>query len=233
MSPYADPRWLTFKQVQERGGGVRPGEKSTMVIFWKRWEPPVSEDPERPVSQVPLLRYYNVFNVEQTEGLEMPELYVPPPMAEHQRIQRAELLVQAMSDPPKILEQGSAAWYRPTDDLVQLPPLKAFATADAFYGTLFHELGHATGHQRRLNRPAVTGSIHFGSGTYSKEELVAELTSAFCSATVSLDTSMIDSAASYIQGWLSVLKADPKAVVIAAAQAQKAADFIRGVSYDN
>jgi Ca2+-binding EF-hand superfamily protein len=98
---------------------------------------------------------------------------------------------------------------------------------------VFHELGHATGHERRLNRPAVTGDIQFGSGTYSKEELVAELTSSFCAATVSLDHTLTENAASYIQGWLSVLKADPKAVVITAAQAQRAADLIRGVTYES
>ena len=233
LSPYTDHRWLTFKQVQEKGGRVRPGERSTMVVFWKRWEPARSDqDPEdTPKPHAPLLRYFNVFNAEQVEGLELPELYRPESRSEHQRIECADLLIETMTDRPKIREGGKAAWYRPADDLINIPPLAKFHTPDAYYATLFHELGHATGHEKRLNRSGVTQAIQFGSGEYSKEELVAELTSAFCCATVSLDNSLVEDSASYIDGWLSVLRGDHKAVVIAAAQAQRAADFIRGVTY--
>jgi antirestriction protein ArdC len=229
LTPYTDHRWLTFNQVKERGGTVRKGERSTMVVFWKHWTPPSEEDEAK--SKIPILRHFRVFNVEQCEGLDVPELHRPVPLTENQRIERAELLVQSMPDPPLIREGGSSAWYRPSDDHVQIPPIESFESADSFYATLFHELGHASGHEKRLNRTGVTGNIRFGSGTYSKEELVAELTSAFCCSTVLLDNSLMENSASYIQGWLNVLKADPKAVVIAAAQAQKAADLIRGVTY--
>jgi antirestriction protein ArdC len=233
MSPYSDNRWLTFKQVQERGGTVKQGMKSTMVVFWKRWEPPADQESDEQAArkQVPLLRYFNVFNAEQCENHGLPALYEPTPLNDHQRIERAEVLARSMPSPPKIVEQGSAAWYKPSQDLVQVPPIAAFKTADAYYATLYHELGHASGHESRLNRPGVISEIQFGSGEYSKEELVAELTSAFCCATVGLDNSLLGDAASYIDGWLRVLKNDPKAVVIAAAQAQKAADYIRGVTY--
>jgi antirestriction protein ArdC len=229
ITPYSDHRWLTFKQVQERGGQVKKGEKSTMVVYWKHWEPPSASDEAK--KRIPVLRYFHVFNVEQCEGLDVPELYRPQPPDEPQRIERAELLVQSMPNPPSIAEGGQSAWYRPSDDHVQMPRLNTFENSDSFYATLMHELGHSTGHESRLNRKEVTGDIRFGSGDYSKEELVAELTSAFCCATVGLDNSLIDNAASYISGWLKVLKSDPKAVVIAAAQAQKAADYIRGVTY--
>ncbi len=232
MSPYTDHRWLTFKQAQERGGRVKSGEKSTMVVFWKQWEPRDDEESgpaaKRPI---PILRYFHVFNAEQCDGLNLSELYCPERFAEHQRIGRADVLVQSMPDPPRIVEQGASAWYHPGNDLIQVPPLGRFRTADAFYATLFHELGHATGHASRLNRSGIMGEIQFGSGTYSKEELVAELTSAFCCAIVSLDNSLIEDSASYINGWLGILKADPKAVVIAAAQAQRATDYIKGVTY--
>ncbi len=229
ITPYSDHRWLTFKQVQERGGQVKKGQKSTMVVFWKQWEPPTESDEAK--KRIPVLRYFHVFNVEQCEGLDVPELYRPQQLNEPQRIERAELLVKSMPNPPSIAEGGRSAWYRPSDDHVQMPPLSAFETSDSYYATLLHELGHSTGHETRLHRKEVTGSIRFGSGAYSKEELVAELTSAFCCATVGLDNSLIDNSASYIEGWLKVLKSDPKAVVIAAAQAQKAADYIRGVTY--
>ncbi len=119
-----------------------------------------------------------------------------------------------MPNPPTIAEGGNAAWYRPSDDHVQIPELNRFHSPDAYYATLFHELGRATGHESRLNRSKVMGQIRFGSGEYGKEELVAELTSPFCAATVSLDDRLFGDSASDIDGWLSVLRADPKAVVL-------------------
>ncbi|MFZ4507053.1 MAG: ArdC family protein [Fimbriimonas sp.] len=232
MHPYADHRWLTLRQANELGGSVKPGQKATTVIFWKRWQPTNPEEGgEATRREIPILRYYKVFNAEQCTGLPLPELYEGREVAQHERIEKAELLAKLMPNPPEICEGGSSAWYRPRDDRVQIPELDRFESPDAFYATLFHELGHCTGHVSRLNRPGVTGQILFGSGEYSKEELVAELTSAFCAATVSLDDRIIGSSAAYIDGWLGVLKSDPKAVVIAAAQAQRAADLIRGVEY--
>lgn len=233
LSSFTDHRWLTLKQAAELGGRVGQGQKATMVVFWKQWEPkePDTESDNGSQKRIPILRYYNVFNVEQCEGLSVPPLYVPAPLTENQRIERADLLAKAMPHPPTVREGGSSAWYKPADDLVQIPPIRTFESADSYYATLFHELGHATGHEKRLNRSGVTGEIRFGSGDYSKEELVAELTSAFCCATVCLDNSLISDSASYINGWLKALRNDPKAVVIAAAQAQRAADFIRGVTY--
>lgn len=233
LSPYADHRWLTRRQVEEKHGWVKPGERSTMVVFWKRWKPVKSneeeEEPTKPYA--PILRYFNVFNVEQCEGLGLPVAYDPGPETEHQRISRADELIKTMPHPPTI-QEGLSAWYLPAEDLVQIPPLCKFTSADSYYATLFHELGHATGHPYRLNRKGVSGDIQFGSGEYSKEELVAELTSAFCCAIVALDNSLLENSASYIDGWLKVLRADPKAVVIAAAQAQRAADYIKGVTYE-
>jgi len=205
-----------------------------MVVFWKRWEPPREDDPKGTRGQqVPVLRYFNVFNVEQCEGLDLAPIYRPENPRYHERIERADLLVRSMPRPPAIREGGRAAWYRPSDDLVNMPPLNAFESPDSFYATLFHELGHATGHPSRLNRKGINDVIQFGSGDYSREELVAEFTSAFCCATISLDNSVIEDSASYIDGWLRVLRGDPKAAVIAAAQAQRAADLIRGVNYFN
>lgn len=233
IHPYTDHRFLTMKQANDLGGQVRRGERSTTVIFWKRWQPGIPDDEQEPgvKRDIPLLRYFKVFNAEQCEGLSLPALYRPEPLPEHQRIELAELLVQHMPNPPSIREAGASAWYRPSDDRVQVPPLNTFRSAESFYGTLFHELGHATGHESRLNRKGVMGSIKFGSGTYGREELVAELTSAFCAAAIGLDNSMLEDSTSYINGWLSVLNDDPKAVVIAAAQAQRAADYIRGFQY--
>ncbi|HMS56825.1 MAG TPA: zincin-like metallopeptidase domain-containing protein [Fimbriimonadaceae bacterium] len=235
LAPHTDHRWLTFKQLGLRGGTVRKGERASMVVFWKHWEPPADATDEeaeagRKQHRIPLLRYYLVFNLEQCEAHGFPELYVPPNPTEPERFTAARMIASSMPNPPRQIE-GKNAWYRPADDLVQVPPPQAFDRGDDYFATLFHELAHATGHESRLNRPGVTGQVQFGSGEYSKEELVAELTSAFCCAASRLDTSVTESAASYISGWLELIQSDPKAMVIAAAQAQKAADYIQGVTY--
>lgn len=229
ITPYTDHRWLTFRQVTEQGGKVGKGEKASLAVFWKLWEPNEStskEDDSEKQRRVPILRHYHLFNAEQCDSLQLPELYQPSESERHQRIQRAEQIISAMPSPPTVSEGGSSAWYRPSTDHIQVPKLEAFSTADSYYATLFHELGHATGHQYRLNRKGVTGAIQFGSGDYSQEELVAELASAFLCAKAGLDNSLITDSASYIDGWLDVLNNDRKAVVYAAAQAQKAADYI-------
>jgi antirestriction protein ArdC len=137
----------------------------------------------------------------------------------------AEAILKGMQDAPTIREHGNSTWYRPRDDLVQVPPLKAFRTPDGFYSTLFHELGHATGHERRLARPNVTGEIRFGSGDYCREELVAKLMPAFPCGTAGPDNSHLADFASYIKGWLTARRADNEALVVASTQAQKVPDF--------
>lgn len=233
LYPFEDNRWLTYRQAIELGGRVRAGERGSTIVFWKCWKPGVPESEQEPgvTKEIPLLRYYTVFNAEQCESLRIPGLPKPPLLSQHQRIERAELILGSMPNPPKIVEGGCSAWYRPSEDKVQIPKLETFRTADSYYATLFHELGHASGHPIRLNRKGVTGQIQFGSGEYSKEELVAELTSAFCCATASLDNTLIDDAASYIAGWIRVLRNDMKAIVIAAAQAQRAADYILNIPH--
>ncbi len=178
-----------------------------------------------------MLRHYHVFNVEQCDDIKIEPLEVTPPRNTDERIEAAQALARGMDHGPEVDENCRSAWYRPDQDLIGLPPFESFDNADAFYATLFHELGHATGHKKRLNRPGVMGAIQFGSETYGHEELVAELASAYCCATVGLDNSLVDNSAAYVQGWLKVLKANPKAVVIAAAQAQRAADLIRGETF--
>lgn len=235
MGMFRDYRWLTFKQAKQLGGHVREGERSMLAVFWKpigldRTDPETGEVRQ---DRVPLLRYYHVFNAEQCEGLRLPALPSPEADAPALRIERAEALVRDMPDPPTIREGGSSAWYSPGEDLIQVPSLRDFRSSDAFYATLFHELGHATGHERRLNRTGVTGTIRFGSEDYGREELVAELASAFLCGHAGLDNSLEANSAGYIAGWLGAIRADPKAVVVAAAQAQRAADFVLGTGNDS
>jgi antirestriction protein ArdC len=199
-----------------------------MAVFWKLIEKNdrATDSAEGPES-VPLLRYYAVFNVEQCDGLQLPPLVG---IARHNRIESAEAMVQAMPLRPAITESGNEAWYMPSNDRVNVPPMGCFESADSFYGTLLHELAHATGHESRLGRKEVRHVARFGSCEYSCEELVAELASAFCCATIGLDNSLLENSAGYLTGWLSALNNDPRMFVLAAGRAQRAADYIMGRS---
>jgi antirestriction protein ArdC len=232
LAPYQDHRWLTFRQAKQLGGHIRRGERSTLVVFWKPLviTPVDAQTGEVERVTIPLLRHYHVFSVEQCEGLKIAPADSSEPRSGSQRIEAAEAVVKFMPNPPTIREGGSTACYRPREDMVQIPRIGLFQTPDAFYATLFHELGHATGHEMRLNRSGIMNKVEFGSCDYSREELVAEMASAFCCAAIGLDNSLAEISAGYVQNWLAILKDDPKALIIAAAQGQRAADYIRGTT---
>lgn len=231
LLPYADHRWLTIRQANELGGRVRRGERSSVAVFWKRLELKDEERQSEPPRTIPLLRQYHVFNAEQCEGVNLPILMNDWHVELNQRIEEAERVIQTMPNPPRIVEGGSVACYQPPEDLVRIPKIGDFESTETYYSTLFHELGHATGHISRLNRPGVSARAEFGSCDYSREELVAELTSAFCCAVFGLDNSIIENSASYIHSWLKALQGDPRAIVIASGQAQRASNCIRGVDH--
>ena len=226
---FTSPYWLTYKQAQERGGNVRKGEKGSVAIFWKLFQrkdasssqPTTSQDAGR---MLPLLRYYTVFNVEQCEGIEAPT--VEAKTHEHEPIAAAESLWNAWTDKPAVTHQGNAAVYRREADTITMPPRPQFQTAEDYYSTLFHEGTHATGHSARLARPTLLEAARFGSQTYSKEELVAELGSAYLCGFCGIGERTLDNAAAYLQSWLQALRDDKTLIVHAAANAQKAADYI-------
>lgn len=224
MASYASPFWLTFNQAQKLGGHVKKGEKSTPVVFWKWLE---KENPETgEVERRPCLRYYRVFNLEQTEGLEHPASEEAEPTI-FTPIERCEQLLAGMKDKPFIQHEQQAAWYSPSRDLINLPKPESFESPEEFYSTLYHEAGHWTGAKHRLNRPTLTDMAPFGSTNYSKEELVAEMTAAMLCAVTGIENKTIDNSAAYLQGWLDRLKKDRRLVVTAAAQAQRAADYVQ------
>lgn len=228
MLSFQHPVFLTYRQAQSLGGHIRKGEHGFPVIFWKLLE--ITEDTATEADQVgkkiPFAKTYTVFNVEQCEGLSLvfPEA-VPAPVP-FDPIQAAEALWEGMPDRPELSYGGDRACYAPSLDLVKMPVRGAFASPEGFYETLFHEMGHATGHQSRLNRKELMASSHFGGRDYSLEELVAELCAAFLCAEAGIDQLVLENQAAYLQGWLEKLQKDPSAFVTAAARAQKAADFI-------
>jgi antirestriction protein ArdC len=223
MTPYADPRWLSMKQCNAKGGKIRKGEKSTLVIFWKQNTiTQESDEGEITEKQIPMLRYYLVWNVEQCDGLDLPKLETE----QIDVIAQAEAIVANMPSPPRISHDGGdKAYYVPNSDSIHLPTRNSFDSAGEYYATVFHEMTHSTGHQARLDRPTLTEVVPFGSETYSKEELVAEFGAAFLCAHAGIETTVNNSAA-YIKGWLRKLQSDPKLAIIAASQGQKATDYI-------
>lgn len=227
-SPYESDHWLTFNQAKQKGGQVRKGEKSTIICFWK-WINTVSDDDESgnesAIIKKPLLRYYRVFNLEQIDGIEHPkEPEIETPFTP---IEKAEQIIEDMQFKPVIQYGGGRAAYSPTLDKITLPPKEAFTSSEAFYNVLYHELAHSSGHSTRLNRKGVTEPTYFGSHDYSQEELVAELSASMLCGVAGIELT-IENSAAYISGWLSVLRKDKKCLVLAAAQAQKAADYILG-----
>ena len=218
---YDSPYWLTYKQCTELGGQVKRGSKSTPVVFWKMQESGESDETNRKMF---ILRYYNVFNADQCEGI------ITPPTAETEKpftpIETAELVLLGAPMKPEIRYGGNRAYYSPTLDYIQLPNRAAFDSEEDFYGTLFHEACHATGHMSRLARKSILEPSYFGSHEYSKEELVAEMGAAFLCGHSGIENVTINNSAAYISGWLKALKNDKTLLVHAAAAAQKAADYI-------
>ncbi len=240
LNGYTRPVWLTFRNARQLGGSVKKGEKGTPVVFWK-WIKRTREDEvtgEKKLEKFPILRYYTVFNVDQCENVEVPEsVLAPPEPSEFSPIESAEKIVAdwfAREGAPSWKEtRENRCYYSPQLDAIRVVRRERFTPPEAFYSTLFHEMGHATGHASRLSRPGITDLTLFGDHEYSREELVAEMTAAFLCARAGVENvKTTENTVAYIQSWISTLKADSRAVVIAAAQAQKAADHVLGVSHE-
>jgi antirestriction protein ArdC len=222
---YAAPIWLTFKQAQGIGGMVRKGERGSLVVYASKItrteaDEATGEESER---DIPFLKGYTVFNVEQIDNLPA-HFHAPaaPRLDPVQRIDRADSFFAATG--ATVRHGGDRAYYSGGSDHVQMPPFEAFRDAESYYGTLAHELTHWTKHQIRLDREF--GRKRFGDEGYAMEELVAELGAAFLSADLDLTPEVRSDHAAYIANWLTVLKNDKRAIFTAASYAQRAADFL-------
>jgi antirestriction protein ArdC len=225
---YGSPCWLTMKQANQLGGHIRKGERSTPVVFWKQFTvDDATGDAPDATKTIPLLRFYRVFNVLQTEGVEVPSLleadHTPTPPME-----ACEALVAGMPAPPAMATDPSGAYYNKQQDTVYMPRRCQFESPEAYYSTLFHELTHSTGHATRLDRSSLNDAMRFGDTNYSKEELIAEMGAAFLCGIAGIENATINDTASYIKGWLARLRHDKRVLVHAAGAAQCAADYICG-----
>jgi len=234
---FSGQTWLTFRQAKALGGSVMKGERGSMVVYADKFIPKdeqarvekegggetgretVRGTVSRSNAFVPFLKRYTVFNAAQCEGLAEELTAGAKPLPECDAIPRAENLIKATGADFRI--GGDKAFYVPSQDFIRVPPQPAFFEQINYYRTCFHELGHWTGHASRLNREF---KGRYGSHAYAREELVAEMASAFVCASLSIAPTVRH--ANYLGAWLEVLKEDNRAIFNAASLASKAADFI-------
>lgn len=232
--------WLTYGQIQAEGGRVKRGEKSSMVVFWsfvekRELEAVCDENGDEigthpvVVDKYPILKSYAVFHIDQCEGIK-PKYNNTAVTFEHDACEVADQIVADYVNREGLkleIKNTNRACYSPFFDKVEVPEMKQYKIREEYYSTLFHELTHSTGHEKRLNRDTLTKLAAFGSETYSKEELVAEMGAAFlCNAIeISCEKAFKNSAA-YIKGWLHALKDDKHLIISAASKAEAAANYI-------
>lgn len=222
--PYELPFYLTFEQAHAAGGTVRKGEHGTMVVFWKILE---GKEKDGTLKKTPFLRYYNVFNISQTEGVD--PKHIPATEAhdhDFNPIAEADKIIAEWEDCPPINWNCDHASYSPDSDIVNMPPKRTFFHDEQMYSTLYHELIHSSGHSTRLGRHDKIKNHSFVSSDYSQEELVAEMGAAFLCGITHIEQQTIQNNAAYIKSWIRTFKDDPKILVMAAAQAQNAVNYI-------
>jgi len=216
---YEIPRFYSFKQVQDMRESVKSGAKAIPVVFWKLFEDD-SIDEEFGVHtgsrkrQVPLMRYYNVFNEADTTIKPLPvSIVTGDPVC--------ETIVENYVDKPPI-EFGEPA-YSHVLDKVYMPKISDFSTTQKYYATLFHEFSHSTGHESRLNRNLKN---NYGSNDYALEELTAELSTCFLTAKAGIENKVADNSQAYINSWISRFQEKPSLIISLASQAEKAYKYI-------
>lgn len=224
-SGFDSPFWMSYKQATDLGGFVRKGEKGTPVVWWN-WFEKTGKDGKS--EKIPCLRYYTVFNLDQCECIEAPKLKTST-LSKKTPIESCEAIVSGYHG-PSIQHVESRAYYSPSKDLVNMPLPGSFTTPESYYAVMFHELGHSTGHATRLNRSGIVGaSVGFGSDPYAKEELIAEMSSAFLCGYAGISPAIEDQSASYLDSWIKHLRGNSKLILDSVGNAQRSADFILGI----
>ena len=228
LAGFEIPYFITFNQCRDLGGNVKKGAKSLPVFFFSHGEK-MNEQGEN--EKFGFWKYYNVFNVQDCEGLKYPTPEIIAPGEETQTIIKngkigiCESIVENYKDCPAIVSKTqSRCYYSVNEDFVSMPDLEIFNDSESYYATLFHELAHSTGNEKRLNRDMKNG---FGSDKYAKEELIAEFTASFlCDYTGINNAPLDENCAAYLQNWVKRFKEDKKLLLSSASMAQRAADYI-------
>jgi len=226
--PYEEPYYLTFNQVKCAGGFIEKGEKGQLIVFRVEVDRKANSTSEKKKYAT---RYYYVYNVAQCRNIP-PGLIPPPPTGNRANnpIPCCEMLVEEYEGGPvAIFHDELRAFYEPTKDYINMPPLELFESSEAYYLALFHECVHSTGHTSRLNRPEVMDGNSYGSKPYSVEELVGEIGACYLASFCNLPISKLENNVAYIQNWLDRLRNDKKFIIQASFRAQRAVDHILGV----
>ena len=223
-------KWFTWNQIQAKGWKIRKGERASFVVFWKNQliKETDKQTGEEIKKSIPILKYYNVFHESQIDGYE-PVPVDPEAVDPATDITADAIIADYINRSGVTLEhrKSDEAFYSPSFDRVVLPLREQFPNMAEYYSTAFHELTHSTGHSSRLNR--LTSTAHFGSESYSKEELVAEIGAASLLNYVGIETpKSFRNSTAYIQSWLKVLRNDSRFIVSAASRAEKAVNLILG-----
>ena len=219
LEMHEDPRWLTFNQVKKLDGSIK-GQRATRIVFYgtRKYE---NKDGEEKVGR--FMRFFNVFNVGQVEGVDFDKL---PEIEAFNPIERAEAVVNGYKNPPEVKHvTGDRAFYIPREDRITMPLQTQFENVDAYYSTLFHELGHSTGHSERCGRHDLANIAPFGSPKYSYEELVAEFIAALVCGYSGIETT-VDNSVAYIKNWSKKLAENPDWVAKAAREAYTGSQFM-------
>lgn len=225
--------YASFKQWHEIGGVIKKGAKAEYVVFWK-WLEHEEKDGETgdiKVCRIPVLKYYNVFHIDDVDNV-LPltaDSFEESGEQPFDSEQQAERIITTYSEREEIpiIYRGNEAYYAPTLDRIVIPERHKFNHGSEFYSTVFHEITHSTGAEKRLNRLNENGKAFFGNEAYSKEELVAEIGASGILSLLNIETpDSFTNSAAYIESWLKALKNDKRLIVSAASRAEKAIDYI-------
>jgi antirestriction protein ArdC len=225
LAGFSAPRWATFNQIKKAGGTIIKGSKPMPVIFYKIYTPAATAlDPEP--EERAILRYTQAYNYEQTEGIELDPL-------PDSRVVFGDSVVDRFIEGSQVqIESGPIAGYSSRRDVIVMPGAERFISQNAYYSTVFHEMVHSTGHKDRLDRFKDLES--FGSGTYSMEEMVAEIGSSLLRAGFGIESrDAFDQSASYVSGWLSRLRDDPHLILTAARRAEDAVKYLNNMEEED
>lgn len=242
ISPHPIPYYLTLRQAKELGGNIKKGSKAEWVYFYKKYYKnkdgksiSVEEATKRSkngeeVSVIKFLKCFSVFNIEQTEGIEWerpPEVNRP-----NNPIDECEVILTEMKEQPTFkLIDSSKAFYAPLEDIINVPDIKQYENSELFYSTVFHEVVHWTGNEKRLARKGIVNCIERDKEEYAEEELVAELASNIIMNLVGISNEDTENlSAGYLKGWLKHLKQDPNFLFRVMPKAQAAVEYILGKS---
>ena len=223
LAGYTSPFWLTFPQIKKFEGKVKKGERHTKImkvaLIEKKRENEKTGEKEVYARWVQPVKYYKMWNLEQVEGIDSPEIIQDGTF----EIEACEDVANGYEGAPSVLVGGTEASYAPENDVIKMPAKNSFTSPEEFYNTLFHEYAHSTGHPSRLNRRTlVQNDGSFESETYGKEELVAELTASMLCGHCNIVKKVIDNSTAYISGWVAKMKAEPRMLMASAGQAEKA-----------